>query len=321
MIFTRKIGKIFRGKVTPGQLMMAALIGTTAGFVPGLLQAPGLVIFLFFAAVILNANLALMGICLLVSALLSILLLPLTFKIGQFLLDGPLEGFFATLVNAPVLAYFGFEYYATTGGLVLGVLFGILFGWGTIRSVQAFRRKMAGLEKNSEKWKRVQSNPLVKIFTFVFIGGGHGKLTYEDLLSHKGSPIRPLGIVFAGLVCAVGGAIVLLTGDAIVGFALRNGLEKGNGATVDLENVELRLREGRLSLSGLAMADPKALDTDFFRAEALEADISQADLLRKRMHIETLRVAGATSGEKRERPGILYRPLPDLPPPAEEPGD
>ncbi|HLS27578.1 MAG TPA: hypothetical protein VK041_02945 [Opitutales bacterium] len=319
MIFTRKIGKIFRGKATPGQLMMAALIGTTAGFVPGLLQAPGLVIFLFFAAVILNANLALMGICLLVSALLSILLLPLTFKIGQFLLDGPLEGFFATLVNAPVLAYFGFEYYVTVGGLVLGILFGILFGWATIRAVQGFRRKMGHLDQNSPKWKKFQKNPLIRIFTFVFIGGGHGKLTYEELLEKKGGPVRPLGIVLVVLLGVFGFVVSLFLSDSIVRYAFQSGLERANGATVDLENAELKLTEGRLTLSGLALADPNELSTDLFRAEKLEASISQKDLLRKRMHIENLQIIDAATGEKRQLPGVLTRSLPE--PPPEEPGE
>src|SRR5690625_1501830 len=101
MIFTRKLGKIFRGKATPLQLMMASLIGTTAGFIPGPLQAPGLYLFLFTAALIINANLALMAICAIVATLLSFLLLPLTFRIGEILLDGPLAGFFSKLINAP----------------------------------------------------------------------------------------------------------------------------------------------------------------------------------------------------------------------------
>lgn len=311
MIFTRKIGKIFRGKATPGQLMMAAIIGTTAGFMPGLLQAPGLFVFLFFAAVILNANLALMGICVLVSAILSIGLLPLTFRIGQFLLDGPLEGLFATLVNTPVLAYFGFEYYATTGGLVMGVLLGIVFGWGVIRAVQGFRRKMGHLDQSSAKWKKFQKNPFIRIFTFVFIGGGHGKLTYEELLEKKGGPIRPLGIVLVALLAVFGFVLSLFLSDSIVRFAFQSGLERANGATVDLESAELKLTDGRLTLSGLALADPNALSTDLFRAEKLEASISQKDLLRKRIHIENLQLVGASTGEERQLPGILIRPLPD----------
>lgn len=322
MIFTRKLGKIFRGKATPAQLMMATVIGTTAGFMPGFLQAPGLLLLLFLAAVILNANLAVMGLCLLVSALLSILLLPVTFRIGQFLLDGPLEGLFSAIVNAPVLALMGFEYYVTTGGLVVGLVLGGFFGYGLIRAVQGFRRKMVELDKNSEGWKRFQQRRVVKLFILLFIGGGHGKATYEDLLAKKGgSPFRPLGLVAAGLMIVMGILVSLFAGDAIVAYAVQSGLERANGATVDLERAELRLREGRINLSGLAMADPNELSADLFRADLIEADISQADLLRKRMHFERLRVVDASSGEERARPGLLNRPLSKAPPPPPEDGE
>lgn len=319
MIITRKLGKIFRGKATPAQLMMAAIIGTTVGFMPGLSQAPGLLVLLFLSAVILNANLALMGVCLLVSALISFPLLPVTFRVGRLLLDGPLEGFFSTLINAPVLALFGFEYYATTGGLVVGLLLGSLFGYGTIRAVQGFRRKMVALDQNSEGWKRFHERRLVKLFVLIFIGGSRGKLSYEDLLAKKGgSPFRPLGLVCAGLIVVAGFVVSLFAGDAIVGYAVRSGLEQANGATVDLERAELRLSEGRMTLAGLAMADPNDLGTDLFRAERLEADISQADLWRKRIHIERLHVSDASSGETRDRRGSLNRPLEQQSPPVRD---
>lgn len=315
MILTRKLGKIFRGKATPAQLMMAALIGTTAGFMPGFIQAPGLLAVIFLLAVVLNANLAVIGISLLFAGLLSIPLLPVSFWIGRVLLEGPLEGFFAFLINAPVFALFGFEYYATTGGLVMGVVLGTLWGFGTIQAVRSFRRKMVDLEKNSEAWKRFNERRWVKAFVFIFIGGGHGKLTYEQLLTKKGgNPFRPLGLVAAGLMVAVGFLVSLFANDQIVGYVVQSSLERANGASVDLERAELKLREGRVTLSGLAMADPENLRTDLFRAALIEADLHQADLLRKRLHIETLRVVDASTGEERALAGRLTRPRPKTPP-------
>lgn len=319
MIITRKFGKILRGEATPLQLMLAALIGTMTGFMPGFTQAPGLLAALFLATVILNANLALIGLCLLLGKVLSVILLPVSFAVGSFLLDGPTEPIFRFLVNAPVLALFGFEYYVTTGGLVLGAVIGAILGIASVAMVGAFRRKMAGLQKGSEKWNQFCARPYAKVLTFIFVGGSRGKTSYEDLLNRKGngSPIRPMGIVFATLVLVCGSAIGLLVSDEIIAYSLRSGLEKSNGATVDLRSAELQLREGRLVISGLAIADPRALHTDLFRAEVIEADIAQADLLRKRIHIENMRVQSASSGEKRQKQGFLIRPLPELPPPAE----
>ena len=40
-MITRKIGKLIRGKATPTQLMLACVLGSMLGFVPGFAQGPG----------------------------------------------------------------------------------------------------------------------------------------------------------------------------------------------------------------------------------------------------------------------------------------
>jgi hypothetical protein len=89
----------------------------------------------------------------------------------------------------------------------------------------------------------------------------------------------------------------------IVTSNLRNALESANGATVDLDGAELDLQEGRLTLTGLAVGHPNALDRDLFRAEKLGADVCGANLLRKRLQLDRVVITGATSGEARRVPG------------------
>ncbi len=57
-MITRKIGKVIRGNATPAQLMLACLLGSALGFMPGFAQAPGLILLLAVALIILNGNLA-----------------------------------------------------------------------------------------------------------------------------------------------------------------------------------------------------------------------------------------------------------------------
>jgi uncharacterized protein (TIGR03546 family) len=118
-MITRKIGKLFRGKSTPFQVYAACILGSMIAFVPGLTQAPGLLLALILCLVVLNANLGVAAIVGIGAKILSLLLTPVSFAAGRVLLHGPTEGLFKTMVNAPVLAYFGFEYYTVTGGLVL----------------------------------------------------------------------------------------------------------------------------------------------------------------------------------------------------------
>jgi hypothetical protein len=80
-------------------------------------------------------------------------------------------------------------------------------------------------------------------------------------------------------------------------------LEEVNGATVDVGGVDLGLREGRIAVDGLALADPNALGQDLFRAARLEADVDQFDVLRRRLHVARIVVSEARSGVERETPG------------------
>ena len=68
---------------------------------------------------VLNANLGVFGLVTLLAKALSLVLLPVSYRIGVFLLDGPLQGLFRALVNGRVFAWFGLDYYATVGGLAI----------------------------------------------------------------------------------------------------------------------------------------------------------------------------------------------------------
>ena len=130
MLPSRTFGAILRGKASTPQIAMAAFLGALLGFVPGFvlpgdlgggfLQAPGLILLLLGAVLVLNANLAVFGVCLATAKLLSLVLLPVSFAVGRAVLDGPAAPVLEAAIRAPVLAWFGLEYYATTGGLVIG---------------------------------------------------------------------------------------------------------------------------------------------------------------------------------------------------------
>jgi uncharacterized protein (TIGR03546 family) len=325
-VITRSIGKVLRGKATPLHLTLACILGSLLGFLPGfadgsvLMQSPGLLALLLVLLAILNANLALAGIVGMLAKLASLALMPLSFEIGRILLDGPGRGIMTKAINAPVLALFGFEYYATTGGIVVGLVFGVLCAVVAVGAVGTFRRRMARLEEGSEAFKKYAGKKWAKILTFVFIGGNKGKRTYAQLLEKKmGNPIRIMGV--AAVVLAAGLLFILQAffKDELTTTFVRRGLENANGATVDLNQATLDLKQGRLLLTNLAVADPQRLETDIFRAQHLEAKISTSDLLRKRIAIDTILSEDATTGEQRARRGFLINPRPAPAPPPKEP--
>lgn len=324
----RSIGKSLRGKATPTQLFLATLLGGMLGFVPGFLlpgdlgggfaQAPATILGLLFLVLVLNANLALFGLTLAAAKLLALLLMPVSFGVGRWLVDGPLEGLMRWLVNAPVFAWCGFEYYATTGGLVLGAVFGCLAGLGVVRLLKAFRRRMAAIEESSERYQQWSQKGWVRFGTWLLFGKGKGKkLSYQDLAESggKGLPIRIPGVV---AVVVLGVVVWLghgwLSGPGLRG-SVREGLEYWNRATVDLSEASLDLAGGRLTFAGLGMTDLEDLARNAFEARTLDLQVGTGDLLRKRFVVDRIVSREAFTGSERDKPGEIVRPVEDPPPP------
>ncbi|MCB1121513.1 MAG: DUF2062 domain-containing protein, partial [Verrucomicrobiae bacterium] len=302
MIFTRKIGKLIRGNTTPFQLYAACLLGALIGFTPGFDHAPGLLLFWSFLLLILNANLFLAGLVGLLAKLVYLLSLPVAFSIGRFLLEGPTSGLFATLHNMPVIAYFGLDYYIVPGGQVLGIMLGVVCGFLASRALRSYRKKMSQREGAKER------SGWTKAFVWVFVGSKSGK-SYDDLLARRiGNPVRIPGVI---LVVIVGGGLFIASRfltDNLVASLARTGLATANGATVDLASAHLDLDQGRLEFANVAFADPNDLSTDIFRTDKIVADISGADILRKRFSIDKLVIDSASSGVARDTPGELVGP-------------
>jgi len=324
MFLTRKIGKILRGNSTPFQLIMACVLGTMMGFVPGFSQAPGLLIALTFALVVINANLVLAALVGVVAKLVARPLVPLAYSMGTFLLDGPAQGLFKTFVNAPVLAFFGIEYYTVTGGQFLGLILGLVIGVLLSFAMTSFRKKMADLEKSSEMFQTYSSKFWVRALVWIILGGGDSKESWDDFLAKKiGNPIRLLGIVFIVLFCSLLYILSMFFKGPILTATLQSGLERINGATVEIKDAEVDFKANRLTVTGLVFADATNLEYDLIRAEKLEADIDTSDLLRKRVRLDKVHLVDATHGEKRAYQAVLVGPSPKVsdPLPPVEPDD
>jgi uncharacterized protein (TIGR03546 family) len=299
MFLIRKIGSILRGAATPLQVMLACVLGSLIGFSPGFLRAPALVVTLIALLLVLNANVLIALFVGGLAKLASLALMGLTFAVGRFLLDGPAQGLFASLVNAPFFAYFGLEWYVGAGGLLVGLLFGVAAGFALNVPLKLFRAGMAKVEDRSSAYSRWKDNCFFRLFFFIVFGPRHKNESYGDLLERsRGSPIRVAGV-------AVGFGWFV---EPSLGSQLRAGLQAANGATVDLGALELDLGDNRLSIRDLALCDPEALEENLFQAALLECDLSGADLLRKRFKIDRIVVSDALHGAYRATPGQRTRP-------------
>ncbi len=326
----RKITKFLRGKATRGQVLTASVLAGMLGFVPGFFlpsdlgggfrQSPGLILLLFFFAFICNANLGVFTLVTIVAKLASFVLLPLTFAIGQWMIDGALRGVVQSLANGPVTAWFGLERYATTGGLVVGLVFGVGTGIGMWSSLQAYRNRMAALESGSVAYQQYSKKWYVKLLTWLFLGGGKGnKVSWQELAEggKKSLPIRLGGLVFVvALAWGLWTSQTMLSQGALTSGTM-SALVAVNGATVDLDAVKLDLADGSLRVHNLAIADATKLDTNLFESVELTAQIDTGALLRRHLVVEKLVAKDSKSGNRRATPGQLVTPPPPPPPPAD----
>jgi hypothetical protein len=317
MFVTRKLGKVIRGPVTLFHVLAATLLGSFIGFSPGFGQAPGWNLLLLALLVLLNANLILAGVTILLTKLLYLLFLPVLFHLGVALLEGPLQGLFALFANAPVSAWFGLEYYVVTGGIAAGAVIGTLLGLALHRLIHKLQEKLGQMQEGSEKYQSISRRKWVRALAWVFFGGldAKGKKTYRELAEARGigNPIRPLGAVLVALVTFLLVVTFIFLDELVLTQMARNGLERVNRATVDLERLELVAAEGRLALHGLALADRNDLQTDLFRAERLVAEISGMSLLRRQVALDRVEAINASTGETRRLPGRLIGPPPREP--------
>jgi len=309
----KKVSKFILGSSSTSQIILACILGGMLGFMPGLSQSAGSIAVLSILLLVFNCNLGLAALVSLASKFLSLLLMPATFALGHLLLDGPAQGLFVALINAPVLALFGLEYYLTTGGLMLGAVFGSISGIVLSRTGRGIRIRLASAEADSETFNRIMSHGATRILIKLSLGGVPTS-GYAELLKQKPAPIRLSGVAMAvGLVATIYAGLLWLDGPLVARW-VQSALERANGATVDLASADLDLEIGAFTLTDLAIADPNALETDLFRAGKISMDISAADLLRKRLRIEKIEVAGGANGPQRKTPGRLVQKLPEAKP-------
>lgn len=319
-MLTRKLGSLLRGKATPFQIIAACVFGALLGFAPAPLKAPALYVLLIAGLLVVNANLGLALLVLAGTKLLSFVATPLSFQLGRLLLDGPTSGIAKSIVNAPILAWCGFDYYTVAGGQLIGLIVGALLGVLIASAVARFRKRMIASRDNPGRIAQLASKPGAKFLVWLFFGGT-GKKSWEEKLEKRvGNPVR----IWGAALMVVGLVGVYLAQQALAGpvarRALKVSLEEANGATVDVGGAELDLGEGRFAVSGLALADPNALASDLFRADRIEADVDEADLLRRRVHVARVVVSDAWSGAPRETPGeIVTKPSEPEPEPESSP--
>jgi hypothetical protein len=312
MMFSTALRQFLRGGLAPGHVYASILLGGLLGLIPAYGASPGLLAMLILAWAVLRVNGGLLALSGLVAKALLLLALPLATQLGRMVLEGPAGGMVQSLARAPVLAWFGLERYDLIGALTLGLPLLIALAFVTNQAVQRLRR-LARSGTQSPAFEALASGRLGRFSLVLLLGPGAREALQRALYEAPGL-LRWKGVAFG--LAALAALLPLLT-QGLQGLAetqLRPTLERLHGATVDLEAVTFEALSGSLTLRGLALADPDALEKNLFEAETLRLELALLPLLAKRIELKDVALAAPRVGYPRATPGVRLGPLLTPPP-------
>ena len=143
------ISKFLKGGLSPSHVWVSVVLGFLLGMIPDYGASAGLVAVLVLCSLLIRINSGLFALSLMVSKTFLWLSLPWLFDLGQAALNGSIGVGLLKLSQLPVLAWFGFERYATVGALIVGVPLALVTALIVNGGVQKMRNAGAGLQANA----------------------------------------------------------------------------------------------------------------------------------------------------------------------------
>ncbi|APC91942.1 MULTISPECIES: TIGR03546 family protein [Francisella] len=305
-IFNKIKATIF-SKITPGQLLLTSVLAFVFGFIPGITYSPLLFIGVLVLVIILRINIGVFVLIALIAKALSYILQGLSFAVGTFLLDGFTQPLFKTLVNTPVVAYAGFDYYLVTGALIVAIVLGLIFGVIIAKIYKKIVAKMAVVQSGTELYNKITKNFFVKIASWIFLGKNIAKIDWVEMQKRKfRQPFRLTGVVLVALIVVALIYSPKLLETSMVSNIIKQQLTKANGATVDYQSLNLDLTNAKLEITGLGAADPTDLNKDRFYAQSVSASINISNLLTRQITLKDVVVTGVALDKQRATKAELY---------------
>lgn len=296
----KKFFGILRGGSTRLEIGVAITFGMIIGMLPGFSL---LHICIAFVVLLMNVPIAPFLLTYFFSKLISYPLTCVTYAIGKGMLGvGFIAGIVKFFVNAPVAAWLDLDRYCALGGIALGVALGIVLSILLILAVRSFRRKAATLKPGSGEYNHFVRNPLVRAFAWIFFGKGP-KGSFADTNEKKTYYVRVGRAIIAVVFLAIVFGVQFIFAEQIARAVMIAQLEQANGATVDIEAVDLSLFDGRCNIKGIQLCDPDHLDRNLASVREMQVNFGVGDLLRKRFVIDEINISDVATDSPRAKNG------------------
>lgn len=298
----RKLGKILRGGASSRDVVLGAIFGVMLGMTPGF----GLLtIALLVLVLILNANIGVITSSFTLGKALCYALAPYTFRIGFNIIHlSGMEGTIRNLAEKPVWALINLDNYCLVGGFPIAVVVGIIAGILLALVINSLRKGIVMATTKSKKMEALAKNPIVRLILRVLFG--KQKEGLAEQIEKKPPLFRKSGAILAIVVVVLVVGMQLLFISAYGKKVLIAALEYAYGAEVNIENADISVLGGKLSLGGVQITDRAKPTHDCFYAKELTADFSVSQLLAKRFVVEKLAIGKVELDHKRATPGKVY---------------
>ena len=302
----RKVLALLRGQVSPVLAGLSVGLGFWFGLMPGF---SGIHAVLIVLLVLLNIPIGAFIVAAGLGKTISLAIAPALYHTGGFI-QGHAGGLTVFLSKIPIVAITDFNRPALVGALVLGPILGIILGIVVGQVVLAFRRTWLRLEANSEKLRAWQGKGWVRVLDWIMLSASAKDA--KTALAAKTVYIRRGGVVLAVLLLVIFGVISLFFRNEVVRAKGAQLLTRVNGATVDIEKVQLSPTSGKVAIAGLGFTDSQKPSHNKFQVAEVssKADIYQLSL--GKLVLDQVKVSDVGFDRARATPGqVLPRPPED----------
>jgi len=303
----RKVLALLRGRVSPVLAGLAVGLGFWFGLMPGF---SGIHAVLVVALGLLNIPIGGFIVAAGLGKAASLAIAPALYHLGVFI-QGHVGALTALLSRVPIVAITDFNRPALVGALVAGPLLGLVLGIAVGQVALTFRRTWLRLEGNSDKLRIWQAKGWVRALDWIMLSGSAKDA--QAALSARTVYVRKGGVILA---------VLLLVLFAVLSFFFRNQvvrakgaeiLTRANGATVDLDRVDLSLASGKVAIAGMGFTDSQRPSHNKFQVAEVysKADLYQLSL--GRLVLDQVRVSDIGLDRPRTTPGQVLPQTPEDP--------
>ncbi len=300
--FIRKMLAVLRGGVSPVFIFLSVMLGFSFGFMPGWSGFHTVLVILVLA---LNIHIGLFLLSAGIGKTLCFAAAPVLYHAGAWV-QNYLSLLLRLLASVPVIGMTDFSRYSVAGAVVLGPIIGGVAGLLMARSVISFRRMLLNLEEGSDKFKTWYSNRWVRVLDKLLIG----KRTKDarSLFTAKRKYIRKAGVALAVLLLAASAIAATLIKDSTIKDYASSAMTRANGAEVNLDDLDISVLTGAVSVSGIEVTDPEKPLNNQLSVDKVAADVSLYNLLLGRLVMEQVEVSNVKFNQKRSTPGRVVEP-------------